>query len=270
MTDNPHDEVEADAQYNIHQGPPVITIQTVIVRLLIVISLIEMAIMLFLSAARIALPPLQEALLDACLLAILSVPFIYYWVIKPFVIARDIAEEHMRRLALYDPLTHLPNRRLLEIHLTRTIQQSIRDHIYGAVILLDLDGFKPINDRHGHEVGDVVLVEVARRIKKVIRQTDLPARLGGDEFVVLLTQVGKDPSTSRETALSVANKIRRSISYPLDFMGTSLTVDASVGVTLISPKTTSESVLRDADTAMYQAKKAGRQQVKMSDVYSLT
>lgn len=119
----------------------------------------------------------SEAFLDAASLVLLSTPPIYWWVIKPFVDARDEALAQVSHLAHVDPLTQLANRRLLSKHLQRAVAGIVRHRIYGALLLLDLDGFKLINDAHGHDAGDAVLVEIAKRMQSITRSEDIVARL---------------------------------------------------------------------------------------------
>ena len=247
-----------------HSASRAVVVRAVVARLLVVVMLAELAIMLLFSTIELDINPVGEALLDAGLLAVLSAPVIWLWIVLPFVTARDRAEEQVRQLALHDPLTGLPNRRLLEESVNQTIKERSRDKDYSALILLDLDGFKPINDNFGHEAGDDVLYTVARRIRGLLRDSDLCARLGGDEFVVLLEKVGVDEVESAAHALLVADKIRMAVSAPINHKGNEFGVGASIGIRLISAHSGDpEALLREADTAMYEAKKAGRSQVKL-------
>lgn len=179
--------------------------------------------------------------------------------------------ENMRRQALYDPLTQLPNRRLFEDHLSQAIAASRRYNNYGALLFLDLDNFKPLNDTHGHEMGDLLLIEVANRLKKCVRETDTVARIGGDEFVVALPQLYVDEATSTQQGMVVAEKIRAALAKPyqlknIDDYGHERVVEhhctASIGFTLFKGDHHSVAdILRHADEAMYQAKNAGRNRV---------
>jgi diguanylate cyclase (GGDEF)-like protein len=247
-----------------HRRSRRVVVWAVVARLLVVVTLAELAIMLLFSAIHLDVNPVGEALLDAGLLVTLSTPFIYLWIVLPFVVARDTAEEQVRQLALHDPLTGLPNRRLLEESLSQTIRERSRDKNYSALILLDLDGFKPINDTFGHEAGDHVLCTVARRMRAALRDSDLCARLGGDEFVAVLEKVGDDEVQSAAHALLVANKLLLAVSHPMSHNGNELSVGASIGLRLISAcSADADALLREADVAMYEAKKAGRSQVKL-------
>jgi len=136
----------------------------------------------------------------------------------------------------------------------------------GAILLLDLDYFKPINDQHGHHAGDFVLREIAVRLKALVRETDLAARLGGDEFVVLMSDCSDDRDKMSASATILARKIRKSITAPILFSTIELKISVSIGIRLIhyDPDNTSEDsefILQDADKAMYLAKKSGRGQV---------
>jgi diguanylate cyclase (GGDEF)-like protein/PAS domain S-box-containing protein len=198
---------------------------------------------------------------------------------QAYVMFEDVTERHqmeqqVRQLAFYDPLTQLPNRRLLTERLDQAIAASKRSGGYGAMMFLDLDNFKPLNDQLGHEVGDLLLVEVAQRLKNSVRGVDTVARLGGDEFVVMLTDLHVGATESIEQASSVAEKIRTSLALPylLTFKqadGVSRTVEhhctASIGITLFSGQDAShEQILQRADAAMYQAKDAGRNRVQFA------
>lgn len=194
---------------------------------------------------------------------------------------RKQAEELIRNLAFYDALTQLANRRLLTDRLGQAMAASKRSGRYGAVIFLDLDNFKSLNDTHGHEVGDLLLIEVAHRISACVRGTDTVARFGGDEFVVMLGELDKDKTLSVAQAGGVAEKIRIALSEsyflerelcllsaPEGHEGAAASpvehhCTASIGVALfVNHEVSQEDVLRRADTAMYQAKEAGRNRVQ--------
>jgi len=184
---------------------------------------------------------------------------------------RHEMEETARRLAFYDPLTKLPNRRLLSDRLGQAMAASKRKSVYGALVFLDLDNFKPLNDRHGHAVGDLLLAEVARRIVQCVRETDTVARFGGDEFVVLLGELDADETESLAHTGQVAEKIRMALAEPYVLAlpeggadGQTVThhCTSSIGVVLffnqhIGP----EELLKRADHAMYQAKADGRNRI---------
>jgi diguanylate cyclase (GGDEF)-like protein/PAS domain S-box-containing protein len=121
---------------------------------------------------------------------------------------RKHAEEQVRKLAFHDPLTALPNRRLLNDRLQQTMAASGRAPCHGAVMFVDLDNFKPLNDAHGHVIGDLLLVEAAGRLKSCVREVDTVARFGGDEFVVMISELAADKYASMEKAAIIAEKIR--------------------------------------------------------------
>jgi len=196
----------------------------------------------------------------------------HYVAVKLDVTERKRMEEEVRQIALYDVLTGLPNRRLLIDRMTQAMSASRRNCSYGALMFLDLDNFKPLNDAHGHIAGDLLLAEVANRLKECVREVDTVARVGGDEFVVILTELGAGEAESRAQALKVAEKIRASLCKPYfvklgDAERNSVTVahhcSASIGVTLfIDEKINQDDVMKRADKAMYQAKVAGRNMVQ--------
>jgi len=185
---------------------------------------------------------------------------------------RKQMEVQVRQLAFYDPLTHLANRRLLNDRLSQTLLASKRSAFYGALMFLDLDNFKPLNDSHGHSVGDLLLVEVATRIKACVREIDTVARFGGDEFVVLLDELALSHEDSMVQAAVVAEKIRLALAshYVLgtkrngsDALALEYRCTASIGVTLfVYGEASQDDILVRADAAMYQAKEQGRNRVQ--------
>jgi diguanylate cyclase (GGDEF)-like protein/hemerythrin-like metal-binding protein/PAS domain S-box-containing protein len=186
---------------------------------------------------------------------------------------RKLAEEQIRHLAFHDALTKVPNRRLLNDRLDQTIAASKRSSRYGALMFLDLDNFKPLNDTHGHKVGDLLLIEAAHRISSCIRETDTVARFGGDEFVVLLSELKEDQSESTSLAGNVAEKIRASMSEQYRLVvkqdgNAEITVEhhctSSIGVVVFDHQASRENILKWADMSMYEAKKAGRNCVVFS------
>ncbi len=191
-------------------------------------------------------------------------------------IEKTRAEHTIRQLAYYDPLTSLPNRRMLNERLADVLMSSQRSREYGALMLIDLDNFKPLNDNHGHRVGDQLLIEVARRLSRGVRPADLVARLGGDEFVVILDALGACPITAQRMTLEMAEAVRESVVEPyrlrVDYEPgepewVSHACSASIGVTLFSGTGLNKSeVLRQADEAMYQAKQSGRNTIRLYGV----
>ncbi|MBU0687973.1 MAG: CHASE domain-containing protein [Gammaproteobacteria bacterium] len=188
----------------------------------------------------------------------------------------DISDRHemealIRQMAFYDVLTRLPNRRLLNDRLQQALAVSARSGRYGALMFLDLDNFKPLNDLHGHDMGDLLLTEVARRISACVRRTDTVARLGGDEFVVVLSELEGDRSSAMQQARQVAEKIRTELAEPYRLQmqsasGKNKVVEhfctSSIGMLLFRDQATgADELLKQADTAMYRAKEAGRNQV---------
>lgn len=184
---------------------------------------------------------------------------------------RHEMEEQVQQLAFYDALTALPNRRLLSERLKQAMAESKRSGEYAALIFLDLDHFKPLNDEHGHAVGDLLLVEVARRLAACVREVDTVARFGGDEFVVILSQLHADKNDSLVQARFVAEKIssRLAETYVLNISKqgeadrtVEHTCTASLGVVLFHEHERHEGdILKWADVAMYQAKGEGRNNI---------
>jgi diguanylate cyclase (GGDEF)-like protein/PAS domain S-box-containing protein len=181
-------------------------------------------------------------------------------------------EDEVRQLAFYDPLTKLPNRRLLNDRLTQAMAATKRSGCYAALMFLDLDNFKPLNDAHGHDMGDLLLIEVANRLKICVREMDTVARLGGDEFVIIASKLNVGKTESEAQARILAEKIRSTLSDPYRLVyklegQTDTTVEhcctVSIGVTLfINHQASQADILKSADMAMYQAKAAGRNQIR--------
>jgi len=185
---------------------------------------------------------------------------------------RKKLQDQVRELAFYDELTQLPNRRLLIDRLIQDMAAVKRSNRYSALMFVDLDNFKPLNDLHGHKMGDLLLIEVATRLKSCVRMVDTVSRFGGDEFVVLLSDIGLDKTDSALQAKIVAEKIRSSLNelyrFPLKTEGKPDTTiehhwTASIGVvTFGGHESSEEDILTRADKAMYQAKESGRNRVK--------
>jgi len=193
------------------------------------------------------------------------------------VCIRDISErkqleDQIRQLAFFDQLTELPNRRLLTDRLNQAMTVSKRSHCFAALLFLDLDNFKPLNDHYGHAAGDLLLTEAATRLMSCVREVDTVARFGGDEFVVLLTELDPGEASARAQAAIVAEKIQTSLAEPYQL---AIKTDRqsvqqiehlctiSTGVVLFrGNESHPDDVLKWADSAMYQAKQAGRNSVR--------
>jgi diguanylate cyclase (GGDEF)-like protein/PAS domain S-box-containing protein len=182
-------------------------------------------------------------------------------------IARDItdskiAEESIRHLAFHDSLTGLPNRRLLTDRLQQALSNSSRHSQHGALMFLDLDQFKQLNDTHGHETGDLLLEEIAKRLLQSVRAIDTVARLGGDEFVVLIQELSTNAQDAEMHATIVGHKILSSLNEPYQLRGQTHSTTPSIGVTLFHGDTVPHhEIIKQADHAMYQAKAGGRNMV---------
>ena len=172
------------------------------------------------------------------------------------------AQRKLQQLAMFDVLTGLPNRRLLADRLSNALHQAERAGMKGAVLFIDLDHFKNVNDSHGHAVGDNFLKMAATRLSRVLHKGDTLARLGGDEFVVLMAGLSTDIEGSAHAAQRTANKLRESMATPFEIADKAYSFSASIGVALF-PKAeqTADDLLREADTAMYNAKHNGRNRV---------
>ena len=206
-----------------------------------------------------------------CWIEIEIVPFVdergahTHWVI----VARDIGERKkaataIHRLAYYDVLTDLPNRRFLLERLDVLLTEARAGQDWGAVVFIDLDHFKFVNDARGHATGDALLRSVATRLSNLMRPGDTVARIGGDEFVVLLPRIGHDLDGATATALASADRLRLALCEAVEVDGNRYNASASLGLTLLTPMGQSaHDLLREADTAMYHAKARGRNGVAL-------
>lgn len=180
--------------------------------------------------------------------------------------AQKAYEEEIRRLAFYDPLTQLPNRRLLLDRLQHALALVERTRNYGALMFLDLDHFKQLNDTMGHDLGDTLLQQVAQRLQSCVREIDSVARFGGDEFVVLLEGLGHNGIDAATHAEVVANKILATLGQPYQLRDYGHVSTPSVGIVVFGPGDDSvDDLLKKADVAMYEAKGAGRNTSRFFD-----
>ena len=178
-----------------------------------------------------------------------------------------VAESEIHNLAFYDPLTALPNRRLLLNRLAKAQAASNRSQQYGALLMIDLDNFKTLNDTLGHDMGDRLLIEVASRLTFRIREGDTAARLGGDEFVVMLEDLGEDAAIAGVQAENIAESIRLALAKPYVMLGKGEHFhSASFGISLFcGHDKTTEAILKQADIALYKSKDAGRNTIRFFD-----
>jgi diguanylate cyclase (GGDEF)-like protein/PAS domain S-box-containing protein len=177
------------------------------------------------------------------------------------VISRNINkqkeyETKLKFFALHDSLTGLPNRRYFNDELEQSILEYQRNHDGLAVIMLDLDNFKRINDHYGHDIGDGVIVEFGKRISHVINKIGFAARLGGDEFVILLPGVGE-----KEKAIEISERIKKEMKKPWNVTGQKINPTTSMGIALANQEISSYSILKNADLALYEAKKSGKNSI---------
>lgn len=181
-------------------------------------------------------------------------------------------ESEIQNLAFYDPLTNLPNRRLLNDRINLAIISSKRTGKYAGLMMLDLDNFKPLNDKHGHDVGDLLLIEAAHRLRSCIREVDTVARFGGDEFVIVINELHQDKTHADAYLMEIAEKIRSTIAAPF-VLQSHIAIDkttihhrctASIGCLRFTGKVKQvREILKLADKEMYRAKQLGRNRVSL-------
>lgn len=192
--------------------------------------------------------------------------FLGYRGIGRDITERKVAEEKIENLAFYDALTGLPNRRLLIERLQLALLGTARHDRYSALLFIDLDNFKDLNDTMGHDMGDLLLKQVAARLKASVREVDTVARLGGDEFVVVLEEIGNEADLVTARVQQIGNKILANLNQAYKLGKLEHHITPSVGVALLSRKVRSvEELLKQADLAMYESKSAGRNTMRFFD-----
>jgi diguanylate cyclase (GGDEF)-like protein len=180
---------------------------------------------------------------------------------------RQRAEAAIEQLAFYDPLTDLPNRRLLMDRLHRALVTCCRTMHHGAILLIDLDNFKALNDTRGHHLGDLLLQEVAHRLNSCVRECDTVARLGGDEFVIMIEELSEDPIVANRQAKKIGLKVLDTLNIPYHLAGYEHRSTGSIGITLFSKNRESvEELLKRADMAQYRAKATGGSAIQFFDL----
>ena len=192
---------------------------------------------------------------------------------KRFVmLSRDITERkeqeaRINSLAFFDPLTQLPNRRLLQDRLEHALATSLRQHHLGALLYIDLDDFKTLNDTRGHHFGDLLLMAVGERLRKKLRSQDTVGRLGGDEFLVILENLGQERDSAAQQAQLIGEKILHCLNRPYSLEGEDYFNSPSIGICLfgMAQDEQPEELLKQADQAMYQAKSSGRNTLRFFD-----
>ena len=191
-----------------------------------------------------------------------------HWVsIQRDITDRKVAEQQIYDLAFLDPLTGLPNRRLFYDRLRRTLLNNVRSEQHGALLYIDLDHFKLVNDRKGHATGDLVLQSVAKQLSLCIRAGDTISRIGGDEYIILLDSLGKDPEVASFITEAIAKRMLSSFSLAQEDIDHDWSGTFSIGISLFSgdQSRTLEDIVKEADLAMYQAKTMGRNRLQFFD-----
>ncbi|MDX1808130.1 MAG: diguanylate cyclase [Sulfurospirillaceae bacterium] len=190
----------------------------------------------------------------------------HFVAIKQDISKRKKIESSLQHVALHDVLTGLPNRRFLILHLEKVISGMIEFDKFIAILFLDLDGFKTLNDNNGHDAGDELLVQVSQRLQESIRKQDLVARLGGDEFVIVLDGLSNDLQKATVNAKEIAEKIRQNIALPFKLKKVTYEITASIGICLFNDNTKDVNErLEEADNALYNSKENGKNIISIFD-----
>ena len=236
-----------------------LTARQVIVRISVIIALSELLIMTALLNVPVYFTDLSIAVIDVVLLVCISAPAIYYLVIRPFKNQRDQAIKKLEGMAYTDPLTGLPNRRVLLNCMDKALAECVRHQIHAALMLIDLDDFKAVNDQYGHAAGDAVLLEIGQRLVSSMRKEDVVSRVGGDEFIVLIKQLDDDTDKAIKQAKSFAEKIQAQLAAPIIYKNNTIQISSSFGIHMLDSDTNKiEAAIRNADIAMYYAKNQGK------------
>jgi diguanylate cyclase (GGDEF)-like protein/PAS domain S-box-containing protein len=175
------------------------------------------------------------------------------------------AEAEIYQLAFYDSLTKLPNRRLLQDYLSKAIDKTTRSKQYGALFFIDIDHFKALNDTRGHDIGDLLLVEIAHRLNKNLRKSDSVARQGGDEFMVLMEELGSTVEEAVILTTHLGDNLHKMLTAPFNLSGLEYHCKISIGVSLFHGSCSVEDLFKHADIALYDAKNKGRNQLSFFD-----
>lgn len=232
--------------------------KTVLLRIFLSIALAEIISMYLIYQLPVRLGHLSESLLDATLLCIISSPIIYLWVIIPFSSERDAALYRLKSLAFTDALTGLSNRRYFSERIEDFLEDRNSKRRDAALLLIDLDGFKQINDKYGHRTGDVVLREISKRLKENTSKDDILSRIGGDEFAILLTDVPKNREIAHEHLEQYAAGLIAALQKPINYRNRILTISASVGIRILGYEAmTAKVALHQADIPLYASKNSG-------------
>lgn len=239
-------------------------------RVLVIVILVELAMETIEELLIPAFPLFGNPLLHSIFEVLIITPLLAWFVVIPVVQQRKNELIRTQNLALHDHLTGLPNRLLLIEHLNRSLSGNPRYNFSGALLYFDLDGFKIVNDTHGHDAGDSVLVTIGHRLKDAFRSEDIVSRVGGDEFVLQLQNLGSDQSNAKQEAFRIAQKIQNLVSIPIELMGHRFEIGCSVGICMLTDKQISPALaIREADIAMYKAKLQSSHKIIFADEIDL-
>ncbi len=245
------------------------TIARLLVRALLIVGGVEALLMALITEFELFRHGGMLVLADPLMLVAASAPLLLVLVIRPFVAERRRALTAAHFLAYHDFLTRLPNRRLFDEHLRHRLAGQARADRFSALLYFDLDGFKPINDQHGHEIGDLVLAEIGRRLARSVRAGEVVARVGGDEFAVLVGDAGDLREPARRLAEELALRISTLVREPIDVGSARLQVGCTIGIHLLAPGVDSpRQALAGGDAAMYHAKRGLPGSIVFSDQLS--
>lgn len=231
------------------------TAAVVVAKVLMILAIVEYGLIALLGQTLFQVDSTSSAILDVALLSGISAPITYLWVIRPFILDRHEAVTQANHLALHDSLTGLPNRRLVDIHLHQTLHDCARSHQHAALVMIDLNNFKPINENYGHEAGDHALKFVSEQINESIRKVDIAGRTGGDEFMLILMNLGATIDNASALVSQIIERTHEHIERAFQWDDHTFELSASIGVRIITPEDDLITpIVHDADIAMFEAK----------------
>ena len=235
-----------------------LTSRQVILRIVTIIAVVEFSIMDGFIFFNADFSPYEEALIDIALLGVLATPLIYLWVINPYISARDSALDEMEKLIYKDLLTGLSNRHDVYSQLETAMSDAAKYAFEGAILLVDLDGLKPVNELCGHDAGDEVLIEIAKRLRSNLKTEDVAGRLDSDEFVIIIKRADRDLQSAHEYAMTLAEQLMHAVTEPVRINDQALHVSARIGIKVFGKESTGvDRAMLDADIALTRAKQRG-------------
>lgn len=228
-----------------------LSIKQAVTRLTALIVLLEFANLIIFSNTPNDIKLNTIPYLHVTTLALIAIALIYLLIIRPYVVTHEHSLDQIKHNAFYDPLTDIPNRRMLTEYTERLLSSFQRHKYYGALLYIDLDSFNIINDHHGYDIGDAILIETASRLTSQVRGEDIVGRVSGNAFVIVLDQLSIIEEKAISSASKVSKRVQNAMNEKFNIKGKVLFVEASIGQHILTPEPTSvETAIKNADTDM--------------------